>query len=72
MPRIFLTFLSTLFALGVIGATAPGALAAGAACDVNACTTYCAKRNPQGGLSNYCTRNCLITIDQNKKAGKCK
>jgi hypothetical protein len=72
MSRVFFTFLSALSVLGVIGAFAPPALAAGAVCDVNACTTYCTKRNPQGGLSNYCTRNCLITVDQNKKAGKCK
>jgi hypothetical protein len=73
MSRVFLTFLSALFALGVIGAFAKPTLAASkAGCDIAACISYCEKRGPQAGLSNYCSRNCGITVDQNKKAGKCK
>jgi hypothetical protein len=43
-----------------------------AVCDVNACISYCQKSGPQAGLGNYCSRNCLITVDGNKKKGLCK
>jgi hypothetical protein len=73
MSRVFLTFLSALFVLGVIGAFPRPTLAAGAAsCDVNACIEYCSKRGTNTGMGNYCSRTCLLTVDQNKKAGKCK
>jgi hypothetical protein len=41
-------------------------------CDVNTCIAVCSKRNPQAGLSNYCSRNCLVGIEEAKKKGKCK
>ena len=41
-------------------------------CDLNTCVAVCSKRNPQAGLSNYCTRNCLVGIEEAKKKGKCK
>jgi hypothetical protein len=71
--RLSLAFLSAMFVYGLSVTFAPPALAAGAAaCEISACIAYCEKRGPQAALGNYCSRNCLITIDQNKKAGKCK
>jgi hypothetical protein len=73
MLRVCLTFLSALSVLGAMVSFAPPTLAASkAGCDIAACISYCEKRGPQAGLSNYCSRNCGITVDQNKKAGKCK
>jgi hypothetical protein len=68
--RLSLSFLSAMFVYGLSVAFAPSALAVN--CDLNACVAYCQKRGPQAGLSNYCTRNCLIAIDERKKKGQCK
>ena len=68
--RLSLALLSVfVFGLSILFAPRP-ALAVN--CDVNVCIAYCQKSGPQAGLGNYCSRNCLITIDQRKKSGQCK
>jgi hypothetical protein len=41
-------------------------------CDVNACISYCQKRNPQGGAGQTCNSGCMITMEERKKKGQCK
>ena len=41
-------------------------------CDVNACISYCQKRNPQGASGQACNSGCMITMEERKKKGQCK
>ena len=68
MSRICLMVL-TIF---VIAASFAIEVRAANMCDVNTCIAVCSKRHPQAGLSNYCSRNCLVGIEDAKKKGKCK
>lgn len=62
------------FAVFIFGLTplAQAAPAAKVNCDLNACISYCQKRNPQGGAGQACNSGCMITMDERKKKGQCK
>jgi hypothetical protein len=72
MSRVYLLPLSIFVIVTTVALAtgAPSALAAN--CDLNVCVAYCQKRGPQAALGNYCTRNCLVVIDERKKKGQCK
>lgn len=61
--------LSTVFIFGLTTALAE---AGKVNCDVNACISYCQKRNPQGASGQACNSGCMITMEERKKKGQCK
>ena len=69
--RLSLAFLSALIVYGFSIVFTPPAPAA-VNCDVNACISYCQKRNPQGGAGQTCNSGCMITMEERKKKGQCK
>jgi hypothetical protein len=71
MSRVFLTLLSALFALGLLGAFARPALAAN--CNLAACISTCSKTATHGAMaSTGCNSWCAQTIDERKAKGQCK
>jgi hypothetical protein len=71
MSRLFLTSLSTLFVLGLLGGFARPALAVN--CDVGVCISMCSKSATHGAMaSTGCNSWCAQTIEERKAKGQCK
>jgi hypothetical protein len=71
MSRLFLTSLSTLFVVGLLGASARPALAVN--CDLGACIAACSKSSTHGAIaSTGCNSWCAQTIEERKAKGQCK